>query len=69
MQHFGGWEALTRIRAAEIREIRYVPLTDARQRFGQSVSGAIILVLTCSVSLRGRSLGIYWASGFAPPTS
>ena len=46
MQHFGSLEALARIRAAEIREIRYVRLTAARQRFGQSVSGAIILVLT-----------------------
>ena len=46
MQHFGSLEALARIRTADIREIRYLALADARQRFGPSVSGAIILVLT-----------------------
>jgi hypothetical protein len=46
MQLLGNLETLARIRAADIREIRYVPLTDARQRFGQSVTGAVILVIT-----------------------
>ena len=46
LQHAGGLEALERIRAADIREIRYVPPSDARQRFGPSVNGAVILVLT-----------------------
>ena len=46
LQHLGGLEALERIRAPEIREIRYIHPIDARQRFGPSVNGAVILVLT-----------------------
>ena len=46
MQYYGSLDALARIRPVDIREIRYLALADARQRFGPSVNGAIILVLT-----------------------
>ena len=46
MQYLGSAEVLARIRIPEIREIRYLSLSDAQQRFGQAVSGPIIIIFT-----------------------
>jgi hypothetical protein len=45
-QYLGSADVLARIRIRDIREIRYLSLSDAQQRFGPSVSGPIIVVIT-----------------------